>query len=89
MFLAGKSPNVRSDTVYIYGSGLPYTYVRNYGVSTGHPWQGSYYTYGVHIHNLANPTHYFSPMLVHLSVSLITKLGVRSCTVYVYGSGQP
>jgi len=25
VFLAGKSPNIRSYTVYIYGSGQPYT----------------------------------------------------------------
>jgi hypothetical protein len=24
VFLAGKSPNIRSTTVYIYGSGQPY-----------------------------------------------------------------
>jgi len=27
VFLAGKSPYIRSYTVYIYGSGQPYTYV--------------------------------------------------------------
>ena len=27
VFLAGKSPNIRSYTVYIYGSGQPYIYV--------------------------------------------------------------
>ena len=26
VFLAGISPNIRSNTVYIYGSGQPYTY---------------------------------------------------------------
>jgi len=26
VFLAGKSPNIRSYTVYIYGSGQPYIY---------------------------------------------------------------
>jgi len=27
VFLAGKPPNIRSYTVYIYGSGQPYVYV--------------------------------------------------------------
>jgi len=28
IFLAGKSPNIRSYTVYIYGSGQPYAYTK-------------------------------------------------------------
>jgi hypothetical protein len=38
VFLAGISPNIRSYTVYIYGSGQPYVY--NYASIYRAPFQG-------------------------------------------------
>jgi hypothetical protein len=35
IILAGKSPNIQSYTVYIYGSGQPYTFNTIYSTSKG------------------------------------------------------
>jgi len=53
--LAGKSPNIRSYTVYIYGSGQPYIYGVYTATLAGK--SPNIRSYTMYITGLANPTH--------------------------------